>query len=132
MITADSSVWIDFLKGRTTAQTQMLVTLLSDSTSRLVLLDVVLLEVLRGVRSDSDYALSYEALLPLTVEIAGGKDVALTAANMYRRLRKNGLTVRSSLDLLIATWCIANQCDLIHSDRDFDAISKHYPLRVLT
>ena len=132
MITADSSVWIDFLKGRTTAQTKMLVKLLSDSTSRLVFLDVVLLEVLRGVRSDSDYALSYKALLPLTVEIAGGKDVALTAANMYRRLRKNGLTVRSSLDLLIATWCIANQCDLIHSDRDFDAISKHYPLRVLT
>jgi predicted nucleic acid-binding protein len=131
MITADTSVWIDFLNERETPQTQALINLLRDASSAIVLLDVVLMEILRGVRSDKDYQATYQALLPLTVQVAGGKDVALAAAVIYRQLRRRGLTIRSSIDLLVAAWCVTNQCVLIHSDRDFDSIAQHYPLRFL-
>ena len=130
MTTADSSVWIDFLKGRRTAEANRLEALLADEASDLVLLDVVLMEVLRGIRDEGEYLLTYESLMPLVVETAGGKDVALIAVNVYRNLRKNGLTVRSSIDLLVAAWCIKNQCELIHNDRDFDAIARRHSLRV--
>jgi predicted nucleic acid-binding protein len=128
--TADSSVWIDFLKGRNSAQVKLLEALLNDSSRDLILLDVVLMEVLRGIRDEYEYQNTYEALMPFVVTTAGGKSIALASVKIYRSLRKKGLTVRSSVDLLVAAWCIQNDCDLIHSDRDFDAIASEYPLRV--
>ncbi len=130
MVTVDSSVWIDFFHKRETAPTQDLVSLLNDSTNEIVLLDVVLLELLRGVRSDKEHLETYQALLPITVKTAGGKDIALAAASMYRHIRRKGQTIRSSIDLLIAAWCITHECDLLHSDQDFDTIASHYPLRL--
>ena len=125
MITADSSVWIDYLAGRSTAATTQLDAVLDDSSHDIVLLDVVLMEVLRGFRFDHEWRMARNAFAALPVLTAGGETVASKAASMYRSLRSEGVTVRSSIDLLIGAWCIENDCSLIHSDRDFDAMPSH-------
>ena len=125
MITADSSVWIDYLAGRTTRAASQLDAVLDDSSRDIVLLDVVLMEVLRGFRFDHEWRMARNAFTALPVLTAGGEAVASKAASMYRSLRSEGVTVRSSIDLLIGAWCIENECSLIHSDRDFDAMPAH-------
>ena len=125
MITADSSVWIDYLGGRNTAAATQLDAVLDDSSHDLVLLDVVLMEVLRGFRFDHEWRVARTAFAALPVLTAGGEAVATKAASIYRSLRSDGVTVRSSIDLLIGAWCIENDCSLIHSDRDFDAMPGH-------
>lgn len=119
MITADSSVWIDYFNGQDTPQVRQLDAALDDSTNEIVLLDVVLMEVLRGFRHDREYDYARQALAPLPLETAGGEEVARHAAAMYRRLRGHGITVRSPIDLLVGAWCIRNDCLLIQDDRDF-------------
>ena len=119
MITADSSVWIDYLGGRPTPAATALDAVLDDSSHDVVLLDVVLMEVLRGFRHDREWQLAQAALLGLPVATAGGQSVALRASNLYRSLRRDGITVRSPIDLLVGAWCIENDCTLIHSDRNF-------------
>ena len=125
MITADSSVWIDYLGGRNTAAAAQLDAVLDDSSHDIVLLDVVLMEVLRGFRFDHEWRMARNAFAALPVLTAGGEAVASKAAGMYRSLRSEGVTVRSTIDLLIGAWCIENDCSLIHSDRDFDAMPGH-------
>jgi predicted nucleic acid-binding protein len=130
IITVDSSVWIDFFRGRANPQTKRLERLLDDCAHELVILDVVLLEVLRGIQDEQSYRQVYDALLSFAVQTAGGKDHAMASAQIYPHLRKNVLTVRSTIDLLVAAWCLSNDCELLHNDRDFDAIASFYPLRV--
>lgn len=130
MITADSSVWIAFLNGHPSAQADALDTVLDDSANEVVLLDVVLMEVLRGFRQDRDWRLAKRLFSALPVFTAGGELVTVAAATLYRDLRRRGLTVRSPIDLLIGTWCIENQCVLIHGDGDgdFDGMVRHHGL----
>ena len=125
MITADSSVWIDYFGGRATPATEQLDAVLDDSSHDVVLLDVVLMEVLRGFRFDREWQVARDAFAALPVLTAGGETVAMRAASLYRKLRSEGTTIRSSIDLLVGTWCIANQCGLIHSDRDFTPMVSH-------
>lgn len=129
MITADSSIWIDYFRGTTTPHTEALDAVLNDSAHELVLLDVVLMEVLRGFRFAQELRLARQALAPLPVVTAGGEDVAVLAAEIYRDLRLQGLTVRSPIDLLVGAWCIRNDCDLIQNDRDFDGMVAFKGLR---
>jgi predicted nucleic acid-binding protein len=128
MITVDSSVWIDYLKGTNTSQTKQLDTMLGDSSLDFVILDVVLMEVLRGIRSDHEYKNTQVALTALPVHQAGGEKLATHAAQIYRKLRRDGQTVRSSIDLLLASWCLHSDADLLHNDRDFAVISNAFPL----
>ncbi len=125
MITADSSVWIDYFGGRATPATQQLDAVLDDSSHDVVLLDLVLMEVLRGFRLDREWKLARDAFAALPVLNAGGEAVALKAAGLYRQLRSEGVTVRSSIDLMVGAWCIDNDCSLIHSDRDFAPMAGH-------
>ena len=122
MITADSSVWIGFFNGAESPQIRALDAVLDDSANEIVLLDVVLMEVLRGFRLDRDCRYARDLFAPLPVFTAGGEAIALAAASLYRDLRREGLTVRSPIDLLIGTWCIKNDCLLLHDDRDFDGM----------
>jgi predicted nucleic acid-binding protein len=124
VITADSSVWIGYLNGQLSPQTAALDAALDDSANEIVLLDLVLMEVLRGFRDEREARFARRLFLPLPVFTAGGESNALAAASMYRQLRRKGVTVRSSIDLLIATWCIQNDCLLIHDDRDFDGMQR--------
>lgn len=125
MITADSSVWIDYLGGRATPKTQLLDKVLDDSSRDVVLLDVVLMEVLRGCRFEQEWKLANQALSDLPVHTAGGDVVARSAAALYRQLRKTGVTVRSPIDLLVGSWCISSGCALIHNDQDFAPMQQH-------
>ncbi len=125
MITADSSVWIDYFSGRRTSASIGLDAVLDDSSYDLVLLDVVMIEVLRGFRFDSDWRVARDAFTALPVQTAGGEKLAVKAAGLYRKLRTEGVTVRSSIDLMVGTWCIENDCILIHSDRDFLPMTGH-------
>ncbi len=125
MITADSSVWIDYFAGRSTPASNELDAVLDDSSHDLVLLDVVMMEVLRGFRYDREWRVAKDAFSALPVQMAGGDDLAVKAAGLYRRLRSEGFTVRSSIDLMVGSWCIENDCTLIHSDRDFVPMSEH-------
>jgi len=129
VITADSSIWIDYFRGGATAQTEALDTVLNDSAQELVLLDVVLMEVLRGFRFPHELRLAKQALSALPVVTAGGETVALLAADIYRALRQKGRTVRSPIDLLVGAWCIHNDCDLVQNDRDYDGMVAFMGLR---
>lgn len=125
MITADSSVWIDYLAGRPTPKTQLLDKVPDDSSHDVVLLDVVLMEVLRGRRYLHEWRLPNLPLSALPVQTAGGKVVARSAAAFYRQLRKAGVTVRSPIDLLVGSWCMASGCQLIDNDHDFVPMLPH-------
>ena len=125
MITADSSVWIDYFAGRSTPASNELDAVLDDSSHDLVLLDVVMMEVLRGFRYDREWRVAKDAFSALPVQTAGGEKLAVKAAGLYRQLRSEGFTVRSSIDLMVGSWCIENDCTLIHSDRDFVPMAGH-------
>lgn len=130
MLVVDSSVWIDFFVDRPTAACDALDRLLADGHTRLVVPDLVLYEVLRGFRDERALRQARLLLQTLSVESCGGEDIALAAAEHYRLLRARGITVRSSIDVMIAAFCIEQDYLLLHSDRDFDAIAAHRGLRV--
>lgn len=129
--TADSSVWVAYLKGEDTPETLLLDTHMDNPiVGDLVLLDVVLMEVLRGCRHKQQLLAVEAALAQLPVFRVGGEEQARKAAHIYRDLRARGITVRSTIDLLIGTWCIENGAPLLHADRDFDGMEKHHGLQV--
>ena len=130
MILVDSSVWIDYFNGRKTWQTNLLDNLFSDVP--IIIGDLILAEILQGFRTESDYesAKSYLSVLPFH-EI-GGYQVAVQSAQNYRMLRKKGLTVRKTIDVMIGTYCILEGLLLLHDDRDFDPMVSHLSLKVIS
>ena len=130
MLVVDSSVWIDYFADRPVAACDELDRLLQDGHTRLVVPDLVLYEVLRGFRHERAMRQARLLLLTLSVESCGGEDVAQAAAEHYRHLRARGITVRSSIDVMIAAFCIEQDYLLLHSDRDYDAIAVHCGLRL--
>ena len=130
MLVVDSSVWIDFFADRSTAASEELERLLYDGRTRLVVPDLVLYEVLRGFRHERPMRQARQVLQTLSVEPCGGEDVALAAAGHYRHLRARGITVRSSIDVMVAAFCIERDYLLLHSARDYAAIAAHRGLRV--
>ena len=129
MLVVDSGVWIDFFNDRPGAATETLDRLLRDGEVRLVVPDLVLYEVLRGFRAERELRQARMLMQMLDVETAGGPALALEAAHHYRSLRAAGVTVRSAIDVLVATFCIENDYALLHRDRDFDAFEQHRGLR---
>jgi predicted nucleic acid-binding protein len=127
LILVDSSVWVDYFRGTSGPEADRLDALLGEEA--LIVGDIVLAEVLPGFRSEADFgiALSLFDALP-TVEIVG-REVAIEAARNFRRLRARGVTVRKTIDTLIATWCILNETRLLYSDRDFDPFVDYLGLR---
>lgn len=127
MVLVDSSVWIDFFNGVRVAETERLDALLS--TELLLTGDIILAEVLQGFRSERHYRRAAALLRGLAFQEMLGKRVAIQTARNYRRLRSRGITVRKTLDLMIATFCILNGHRLLYSDRDFDPLVEHLGLR---
>ena len=130
MLVVDSSVWIDFFNARDSVARQELRRLLGDGHTRLVVPDLVLYEVLRGFREERALRQARLLLQTLHIESCGGEGLALAAAGHYRHLRARGITVRSSIDVMVAAFCVENDYLLLHSDRDYDAIAAHRGLRV--
>ena len=129
MILVDSSVWIDYFNGRTTPQTDLLDDHLG--TEPIVVGDLILTEVLQGFQSDRDFAQAKRLLDSLVFAEMLGRDLAILSAQNYRTLRRKGVTVRKSLDVIIGTFCIAHRLPLLHSDKDFDPIEKYLGLKVV-
>lgn len=129
MVIVDTTVWIDYLQGFTNPETDWLHAELD--RQRLGLTDVILCEVLQGVRDERAAKDVERQLLTLQVFESGGIDLALEAARNYRTLRGRGHTVRKTIDCLIATFCIREDHSLLHRDRDFDSFEKFLGLSVV-
>jgi predicted nucleic acid-binding protein len=127
VIVVDSSVWIDFFRGTTTPQTERLDALLS--TEPIAVGDLILAEVLQGFSSEKDFNQARRLLTSLDVITLGGEDIALQAARNFRALRAQGVTIRKTIDTIIATRCIEDDLPLLYSDRDFAPFVEHLGLR---
>ena len=128
MILVDSSVWIDYFNGAITPQTERLDDLLGHEP--LAIGDLIVVEVLQGFDDDREFAQAQKFLAPLTLVEIGGIDIAIAAALNFRALRKRGITIRKTIDTVIATRCIESGYELLHSDRDFEPFAKYLGLRV--
>jgi predicted nucleic acid-binding protein len=126
MILVDSSVWIDYFRGVASPQTDHLDTLLG--VEPLVVGDIILTEVLQGFTSERHFSEALRLLSALTIIDIVGPDIALKAAQNFRLLRARGVTVRKTIDTLIATRCIEEGHALLYSDRDFDPFVSHLGL----
>jgi predicted nucleic acid-binding protein len=129
LVIVDTSVWIDFLNGATNPETEWLDLHLDHE--RIGLTTIVLTEVLQGLRDDREAAAVQAELLKF--EVIDLIDVALAseAAHNYRRLRQAGRTIRKTVDVLTATYCIREQHSLLHRDRDFDPFEELLHLSVV-
>jgi predicted nucleic acid-binding protein len=128
VIVVDTSVWIDFFNGRPTPGADALAELLGERP--IIVGDLTMAEVLSGFRTDSDFRRAQSLLETCEFRPMVGKAVAIEAAGNYRLLRKRGITVRKTIDVLIGTFCILNHLPLLHADRDFDAFEDHLGLVV--
>jgi hypothetical protein len=127
MILVDSSVWVDYLRDLETPQTLRLEALLERET--LAVGDLVLAEVLQGCTTERAFNAALALLSRLELVTIGGRAVAIEAALNFRKLRAKGITIRKTIDTLIATRCIRDGIPLLYSDRDFDPFVEHLGLR---
>ena len=126
MIVVDSSVWIDFLSGRNAPHVRQLRAILG--TDEITIGDLMMCEVLQGVGSEAD-ARHVEALLRrFDIVPMAGDAIAVRAASNFRALRRRGITIRKTIDLLIGTWCIENRRPLLHNDSDFRPMVRYLGL----
>jgi predicted nucleic acid-binding protein len=127
MILVDSSVWIDYFRGTRTPQTEKLDALLG--VEPIATGDLVLTEVLQGFVSDLDFKQAKKLMTSLVIVDLAGQSIAIQAARNFRLLRSQGITVRKTIDTVIATHCIDSGLALLYSDRDFDPFVEHLGLR---
>ncbi len=126
MIVVDTSVWIDYFNGRDTPDTGILDSALGNSA--VAVGDLIVLEILQGFRSDKDFKTARNHLASLHQYNMLTPDLALKGANNYRKLKKKGITIRKTADVIIATFCIEHQLPLLFSDRDFIPFTLHLKL----
>jgi len=129
VILVDSSVWIDYFNGTETLATKKLDNLLG--VQPLCTGDLILAEVLQGFRLDQDYQAAKTLLCSLPVYAMLGATLSLKSAENFRKLRKQGITIRKTIDTMIATFCIENGLPLLHSDKDFQPFQQFLGLQVL-
>ncbi|POZ53233.1 Ribonuclease VapC11 [Methylovulum psychrotolerans] len=129
MIMVDSSVWVDYFNGTDTLAVKKLDTLLG--VQPICIGDLILAEVLQGFRHDRDYQTAKSLLGSLPIHSLLGVNMALKSAENFRKLRKQGITVRKTVDTIIATYCIENSLPLLHSDKDFLPFQQFLGLQVV-
>mgnify|MGYP006304458143 CR=1 FL=1 len=129
MIVVDTSVWIDYVNGVDATHTDMLDQELLNN--RIVTGDLIIAEFLQGFKNEKEYQQAKGLMDKLEYFDMVGKAIAVQAAENCRKLRKNGITTRKTIDILIATFCIHHGFELIHNDRDFDPMVNILGLEVL-
>lgn len=129
MIFLDSTVLIDYFNGVINKQTEFLDRILG--TEVIVIGDYVLTEVLQGFRSDKDFQKAKSILQAFPCYDLCGREIAVKSAMNFRTLRKKGITIRKTIDPIIATFCIENGLTLLHNDKDFIPFVKHLNLKVI-
>ena len=129
MLVVDTSVWVDYFNGVENPQTDYLHSILD--TTPILMGDLILAEVLQGIRHDPDFEKVRRILGKFMQESMVDSALAVQSARNYRLLRQKGITVRKTIDSLIATFCIENDHQLLHNDSDFDGYEEHLGLRVI-
>lgn len=128
VIVVDSSVWIDYFNGVESKATEKLDALLG--VEPLAVGDLILTEVLQGFRNEAHYRTAKDLMLSLTVFELLGRKLAIKSADNYRALRARGITVRRTVDVIIATYCIEHELPLLFDDKDFLPFVRELGLRV--
>ena len=128
MIVADTSAWIDYVRGIRAPHTDLLHYELLHS--RIITGDIIIAEFLQGFRSEREFREALRMMESLEYHDFIGKHIALESAQNFRKLRRHGITVRKTIDVLIATFCIENGYWLIHNDRDFDGMEHILGLKI--
>lgn len=126
MIIVDTSVWIDFLNGRNVPHVRHLRAILD--SEEIVVGDLMLCEVLQGLDSERTAQQVETLLRHFDIVSMAGEAIAVAAARNFRFLRRRGITVRKTIDLLIGTWCIERRTALLHNDSDFHPMAQHLGL----
>jgi predicted nucleic acid-binding protein len=129
MVVVDTTVWIDYLRGIQNSETQWFDNELA--RQRFGLTDLILCEVLQGIRGDKAFSRVRRELMKFELLSSGGEDLAVAAAVNFRTLREHGRTVRKTIDCLIATSCLVRGHALLHRDRDFDHFEQVLGLSVV-
>ena len=129
MIIVDSSVWIDFFRGIESIETQKLESLLG--AEPIAMGDLILSEVLQGFKSDRDFKQAKKLLSNFECFSMVGEKTAIKSAENYRLLRSQGITIRKTIDCLIATFCIENNHSLLFSDKDFIPFANIFKMKFL-
>ncbi len=131
-IIVDSSVWIDFFNKNPTSKTEHLKYLLLNISwsSPVIILPLIMQEILQGIEEDNNYITVKENLQGFDCLHYDSYKISINAADLYRLLRKKGITVRKANDCLIAAICIDHKIPLLHNDKDFDNIAKHTSLKI--
>jgi len=128
MIIADTSVWIDYVRGIDAPYTDLLDYELLNN--RVATGDIIIVEFLQGFREEREYRIAKQIMDRLEYYNFLGKEMAIESAENFRKLRKNGITIRKTIDVIIGTFCIENGFELLHNDRDFDPMEKYLGLKV--
>lgn len=128
MIVADTSVWIDYVNGVITTQTDILDRELEQD--RVVTGDLIIVEFLQGFRHNKQFQIAKHLMDSLEYYDFVGKEISIRAAENFRTLQKQGVTIRKTIDVLIATFCIAHDFELLHNDRDYEPMEELLGLRV--
>jgi predicted nucleic acid-binding protein len=128
MVVVDTSVWIDYIHGHKTPHTNALDYELL--RNQVITGDLLIAEFLQGFRNDKDFEAAKEIINSLIYCDMLGKDIAIKSASNFRFLRKNGITIRKTIDIIIGTFCIEHEFILLHNDRDFEPMEKFLGLRV--
>jgi len=129
MLLVDSTVWVNYFNGYATPQSDYLDSIVASVP--ILVGDLILAEVLQGFHHDADFEKAHHALGKFSMASLISPALAVQSARNYRYLRQKGVTVRKTIDSLIATYCIENYHELLHSDADFDGYEQHLGLRVV-
>jgi hypothetical protein len=129
MILVDTSVWVDFFADRSTTGVLLLESYISDHEDVSVC-GIILTEILQGIKDDREY-LKTKNLLRELQHLNFSDESFYSAAEIYRKIRSKGITIRNTADCLIAAVAIEHNARLLHNDRDFDFIAQHFPLRIV-
>ena len=130
MVLIDSSVWVNYFNGKSTWQTEILDQMLLQIP--VLIGDLILTEVLQGFRSDKDFRKAKEIMNILPCKAMVGTNIAIQSAENYRKLRKKGVTVRKTIDVIIGTFCIEENIPLLHDDKDFSPMAEYLGLKTIS
>jgi len=128
MILVDTSVWINYFNGTTNEKVELLDRALSEQS--VLIGDIILTEILQGFNKDKDFNRAKQALAYLNCVQLVDKDLAIKAATNFRFLRSKGKTIQKTVDMLIGTWCIEHEVELLHNNKDFDHMATYLPLKI--
>lgn len=128
MILVDSSVFIDYFNGINNWHTDELNALLGNEL--VITGDYILAEVLQGFRNDKDYKIAKEIMQSFPCFNICNEELAIKSADNFRYLRRKGITIRKTVDLIIGTFCIENDIELLHNDRDYEPMGQYLNLKI--